>query len=265
MGDTQDSCSYSCHRVETDGPIVVDGNLGKEVWRQAKRTQRFSQVSSGEVTLFNTEAAMLWDDVNLYIAFWLEEPDVWCTSEDRNGIVWQENTVEVSIAGSGAYYNLSLNALNRTSELFFIWKDSYVRGGRYDVPEFDLAIQRPMVFGGDAEPHDERGMRWGFLDWRFPGLRSGIRIDGTLNERTDVDGGWSAELALSWDSLQRLADGAALAKSGDTWCIALARNEVIDQRGTRHTATWSWQPAGEPGQAPYAMHRPDRFPRVTFQ
>jgi hypothetical protein len=246
------------------GPIVVNGDLDKQVWRQAERTQRFAQMS-GEVSLFNTEAAMLWDDDNVYIAFWLEEPDVRCTGQDRDGILWQENTVEVSIAGAGAYYNLSVNPRNKTSELFFIWKDAYTRGSRYDVAEFDLAIQRPMVFGGDAQPHDERGMRWGFLDWRFPGLHTAVQIDGTLNERTKVDRGWTVELALPWEGLQRLADGATPARSGDTWRLALARNEVIDQCGTRNTATWNWQPTGAPGGVPYVMHKPDRFPRVTFQ
>ena len=44
-------------------------------------------------------------------------------------------------------------AAGQTSELFFIWRDSYERGGRYDVQEFDLAVQRPMVFGGTGDVH----------------------------------------------------------------------------------------------------------------
>ncbi len=263
MGDTQENSSYACHRV-AEGSLVVDGNLGKEAWQSAERTRRFVQAASGGVTLFNTEAALLWDDDNLYIAFWLEEPDVWCTGEDRSGLVWQENTVELSVAGTGAYYNLSVNPMKRTSELFFIWKDSYSRGGRYDVPEFDLAVQRPMVFGGDAEPHDQRGMRWGFLDWRFPGLQTGVRVAGTLNRRTDVDDGWTVELALAWEGLQRLADGPLPAREGDTWRVALARNQVLDQRATRHPATWTWQPTDQSDHAPHPMHRPDRFSQIVL-
>lgn len=263
MGERQQSASYACHRI-AERSLVVDGNLDKETWQSANHTPRFSQADSGTVTLFDTRAALLWDDANLYIAFWLEEPDVSCTREDRTGLVWQENTVEVSIAGSGAYYNLSVNAMKGTSELFFVWKDSYERGGRYDVPEFDLAVQRPMVFGGDAEPHDERGMRWGFLDWRFPGLQTGVLVAGTLNQRTDVDDGWTVELALPWEGLQRLADDPLPPRIGDTWRVALARNQVIDQRRTRSTAVWAWQPTEETEHAPYPMHRPDSFPQIAL-
>jgi hypothetical protein len=242
----------------------VDGNLDKESWQRATRTRRFAQAGSGRVTLFNTEAAMVWDEANLYIAFWLEEPDVTCTGKDRSDIVWLENTVEISIAGSGAYYSLSINPMKKISEMFFVWKDSYERGGRYDTPEFDLALQRPMVFGGDAEPRHERGMRWGFLDWRFPGLRTGVQVAGTLNQRADVDEGWTVELALPWEGLQRLADGPLPARTGDTWGVALARNQLIDQRATCTIATWTWQPTDEFDRAPYPMHRPESFPQIIL-
>ena len=256
------AASYVCQRARV--PLVIDGDLDKEAWRSTPRTQRFPQAGSGAATLFNTQAAMLWDDANLFVAFWIEEPDVWCTEEIRNGITWLENTVEVSIAGSGAYYNLSVAAMERTSELFFIWKDSYQPGGRYDVPEFDLAVQRPMVFGGDAEPRDERGMRWGFLDWRLPGLQVGVRVAGTLTQRGDIDDGWTVELALPWEGLRRLADDALPAIPGDTWRVALARNQVIDQRGSRSSATWVWQPGDEFDEARYPTHTPDRFPLIEL-
>ena len=258
MGDGREEVAYTCHRAD-GGPIVVDGDLDKDAWARVPRTPRFGQMGSGRVTPLATEAALLWDDSSLYVAFWLEERDVWSTGEARSALEWQENTVEVAIAGPGAYYNLCLNAAGQMSELFFIWKDSYERGGRYDVPEFDLAVQRPMVFGGDAEPHDERGLRWGFLDWRFPGLQAAVRVDGTLNERGDVDIGWTAELMLPWEGMRRLADGPLPPHDGDTWRIALARNEVVDQRATRHTATWTWMPMGEHG-----MHGPERYPQVRF-
>lgn len=265
MADTRPATpSYAAHRPQGEDLLVVDGNLDEQVWRSAARTTRFSQSGSGAVTPFNSRAAMLWDDAHLFIAFWVEEPDVWCTGEIRNGIAWLENTVEVSVAGSGAYYNLSVTPTGQTSELFFVWKDSYLRGGRYDVPEFDLAVRRPMVFGGDAEPRDERGMRWGFLDWRLPGLQTGVKVAGTLNQRGDIDDGWTVELALPWEGLQRVTDDPLTASCGDTWSVSLARNQVIDQRGSRSLVTWTWQPGDEIDDSSYPTHKPDRFPLIEL-
>jgi len=256
-GATREVARYLCQK--TDVPPAIDGDPDEEVWKKAARTERFGEIANGGLTLFDTQAAMLWDERSFYVAFWLEERDVWSTRSERRGLVWEENTVEVFIAGTGAYYNLSVNPMGETEEMFFIWKDAYTRGGRYDVPEFDLAVHRPMVLGGDMGPHHPRGMRWAFLDWRFPGLQVGVRVDGKLNDRNDIDRGWTVEIAFPWEGMQRLADGATPPKGGDAWRIGLARNEVIDQRASRWTTTWAWQSMDEG-----SMHTPEGLPVVEF-
>ncbi len=248
---------YLCYRAPA--PIEVDGCLDKEAWRHAPCMPRFGKIADGMLAPFGTQAAMLWDEHNFYVSFRLDERDVWSTQEKRRGLVWQENTVEVFISSRGAYYQLSLNPMNRMSEMIFIWKDSYTRGGRYDVPEFNLAEHRPMVFGGDSGPHDPRGMRGGFTQWHFPGLQTAVRGEGALNDRTVIDRGWNVELAFPWEGMARLADGATPANDGDIWRIGLARHEVIDQRASRHIAVWTPYPMGQ-----CDMHAPDRYPMVKF-
>ena len=249
---------YTCFRTEER--MEIDGRLDEAAWRCAPRSPRFVQMKTGRVTLFDTRAAMLWDDECLYIGFWLEERDVWCTGERRTSLIWRENGVDLFVAGEGAYYDLSVAPDGRTAEIFFVWKDAYQRGGRYDLPEFDLAVQRPMVFGGDAGFPHPRGMRWGFLDWRFPGLEVGVQVQGSLDLRSDVDEGWSVEIALPWKGMIHLADGRSLPpREGDVWRIGLARREVVDQRGVRATAVWTWPLLGEDHP-----HVPERYLAVEF-
>ena len=248
---------YLCRR--TGRPLSIDGELSEEIWSQVPRTPRFRALGDGRPALFDTQAAMAWNEAFLYLAFWLEERDVWSTGEERRGLIWQENTVEVDIAGQGAYYHLAVNPRGQTSELFFIWKDAYQRGGRYEVPEFDLAECRPMVFGGDAGLHHPRGMRWCFFDWQFPGLQVGVRVDGTLDQRCDVDRGWTVELAFPWTGLAPLADGPLPPAEGQVWSIALARCQVIDQRASRFAAQWTPYPL--PGEG---LHMPERYPAVRL-
>ena len=257
MVEAKENANYSCHRAS--GPLKIDGNLDKEVWARAPRTPRFGAMSSGDLTLFDTRTAALWDDRHLYVAFWLEERDVWSTQEERVGLAWSDNTAEVFIAGQGAYYNLSVNPENRTTEMFVIWKDSYLRNGRYDVPEFDLAVHRPSVLGGDAGKDHPRGMRWVFSHWQFPGLETAVQVDGTLNRRGDIDRGWTVEIAFPWQGMTRLEEDPIPPQGGDVWRIGFARTEVIDQRASRYTAMWAPYPMGESD-----MHLPEEYPTVTF-
>ena len=42
---------------------------------------------------------MLWDDENLYVGFWVEEPFVQAALTQRDALIWSENDVELFIAG----------------------------------------------------------------------------------------------------------------------------------------------------------------------
>ncbi len=116
-----------------------------------------------------------------------------------------------------------------------------------------------MVFGGDAGPAHPRGLRWGFLDWHLPGLRTAVRVDGTLDRRDDVDRGWTVEIALPWAGLARVPDQAGPPRDGDCWPISLTRVQLIDHRAQRYAVVWQPYPAKA---ADWAM--PDRFPMVCF-
>ena len=238
---------------------VIRGRLNEPMWNQSAHTSRFVDAASGAVAYFDTQAAFLWDEQALYVAAWIEERDTWTTGVDRRGLVWQENTFEVFIASAGALYQLSINPAGQTEQLLFIWKDAFERGGRYDVPDLDLAQRRPGVVGGDAGPHHRRGQRWLYDDWQLEGLTAAARVSGDLNERHDLDEGWTVEMALPWRGLQHLLDGANPPGVGDHLRIAVARNQVIDLRGTRFTTVWSWHQAGDAG-----LYAPESYPVIEL-
>ncbi len=230
---------YACPRTREN--LAVDGNLGEETWNAAERSPLFSD-HTGARALFDTTAAMAWDDHGLYIGFWLEDRDIQAVQEEASHEVRQDSHVGVLVTGPGAYYDLAVNPLGATSEMFYIWKEAYRDDARFDVPEFDLAVHRPEVLGGHTRT-DIRAMRWAFSDWEFPGLQTGVKVDGDPGRRDRVDRGWTVELALSWEGLKWLADGQSTPPAaGEVWRISLLRRQVIDQRGHRWQATWTWQP-----------------------
>jgi hypothetical protein len=119
-----------------------------------------------------------------------------------------------------------------------------------------------MLLSGVGGHVHERGERWGFLDWDFPGLRHAVHVDGTLNQRDHLDRGWSAELALPWKGLAMLADGRPLPPAdGDVWRMDCSRFEKIGRRGEPldPCVGWTWNRHGH-----YDSHIPEVFPRITF-
>lgn len=259
---------YTCYR--TRRPIQIDGRLRDSAWQKAPRSPRFVDMVTGEPAIFDTRSAALWDDEALYVAFWVEEPFVEAHLTERDSLIFNENDVEVFIDGGDCYYEFEINALGTPYEVFFIWRDAYTPGSRFDVAEFDLRQRQALSFGGNDDRQADafwrgrhpRGTRWAFLDWDFPGLRTAVHVDGVLNDRTVVDRGWTVELAFPWDGMRWLANGRSLPpQAGDAWRIFFGRFQKMMHSGLEvepHPA-WVWSPHGV-----YDTHMPERFPIIEF-
>lgn len=263
-----DLAHYTCYR--TSQPIALDGRLDEPAWQQAPRSPRFVDMATGEPGFFDTRAAALWDDEYLYIGFWVEEPFVEAHLTERDSLIFTENDVEVFIDGGDCYYEFEINALGTIYEVFFIWQDAYRRGGKFDVPEFDLLGRKALSFAGNYDRSPQhfwwgthpRKARWAFVDWDMPGLRSAVHIDGVLNDRTTIDRGWTAELAFPWAGMGWLANGRSLPpRDSDEWSIFFGRFEQLQVAGMRPEPqpAWCWNKHGT-----LDTHMPERFTRVHF-
>jgi len=184
-------------------PIRVDGKLDEEAWRRAPSSPRFSDIITGRRPIHDTRAYVLWDQTNLYVAYRIEEPFVHATFTANNAPIWQDHDVELFIAGRDAYYEFEINAFNTTYEVFFIWTEAYERGGFAAQDEFERSRLRP--FNGVGFGNHPRGRRFGSFDWHFPGKQTAVFIDGTVNDDTDRDRGWTVELAFPWKGMAWLA------------------------------------------------------------
>ena len=109
---------YRAKKISTT--IKIDGNIQKEIWKNADWSQRFVDMVTGEAGMYNTQTAILWSDTHLYIAFEAEEPFVEARLTERDSIIFLENDLEVLIDGGDCYYELEVNAANTIYEVFFI-------------------------------------------------------------------------------------------------------------------------------------------------
>jgi hypothetical protein len=230
--------TYLCRY--TREPITINGRLDDPAWSTASWTDPFVDIEGDTKPRprYETRARLLWDDEFLYIGAQLEEPHVWATFTQHDQIVFHDNDFEVFIDPNGdtrEYYEIEVNALNTI---------------------FDLFLERTYFDGGPARH-----------EWDLAGLKSAVRVNGTLNDPSDVDRAWTVEFGLPWQSLAQYAHMPTPPHPGDTWRINFSRVEwkhrIVDGRYERVPKTpednWVWSPQGE-----INMHLPQRWGYVTF-
>jgi Carbohydrate family 9 binding domain-like len=222
------------------GPIQIDGKLDDPAWQAAPWSEDFVDIEGDRrpKPRYRTRVKMLWDEKNLYLAAELEEPHVWATLTQHDSYIFHDdNDFEVFLNPTGdshLYAELEMNALNTT---------------------WDLLLTKPYKDGGKA------------LDaWEIAGLRTAVHVDGTLNNPSDQDRGWTLEVAWPWQGLKELG-AAAPPKDGDQWRINFSRveweHEIHDgkyrQVKDKPEQNWVWSPQGIVN-----MHCPERWGCVQF-
>jgi hypothetical protein len=247
-------------------PFPIDGDLAKSAWRGVPRSGRFVDMVSGAPALYETRVACQWDAERLYVAYWVEEPQLSASLRERDSFVWNDNDVELFVAGDDCYYELEINALGTVYEAFFVWQDALVRGSRFERLGFDPLGRNVDMLGGfqDASRwgRHPRGRRYAFLDFDLAGLETAVRLDGTLNDPATLDRGWTVELALPWQGLAPLFDGRRLPpREGETLRCDFSRFEAlrIHGRPLPENPGMSLNPHGV-----YDSHIPESFSVVHF-
>ena len=100
------------------GGIMVDGSLSEEWWKEGARTEEFYLIGGTGISKAATSAMLLYDDVNLYIAFTCAEPDR-KKPLIIGGPPWDDDEVEVWIDADRdekTFHQVIVNALNSKLE-----------------------------------------------------------------------------------------------------------------------------------------------------
>ena len=182
----------------TSDSITVDGKLTKEEWDKAPWSASFVDIEGSKKPLpkYKTKVKALWDDEYIYFAAELEEPHVWAKLVQKDTVIYYDNDFEIFIDPNHhthAYYELEVNA--------------------FGVP-WDLLLLKPYRDGGMA-----------IVGWDIAGLKVGIHVDGTLNDPSDIDKGWSVEIAIPLKNFLGWPAGGKLPEPGTQWRVGFSRVE----------------------------------------
>lgn len=235
--------TYVCYR--TAGTISVDGNLNDADWQKAPWTNLFVDIEGSKkpAPAFATRAKMLWDDQYFYVAAEMEEPHVWGTLLQRDTVIFYDNDFEVFIDpdwDTHNYYEFEINALNT------VW---------------DLLLAKPY-----------RDQTMAIDSWDIAGLKTAVHIDGTINNPTDTDKGWTVEIAFPLNAMCEAKNGQRPPIDGEQWRVGFSRVEwqtiienarYIKKKGPNGERipedNWVWSATDE-----IAMHKPELWGVVQF-
>ncbi len=186
--------SYICYR--TSESLEIDGEFDESDWQKAVRTKYFVDIEGSlkPKPRFWTYVKMLWDDNYLYIAAEIQEPHLWATIEERDAKIYEDNAFEVFIDPDGdthEYYELEINAFGTFWDLFL------------------------------TKPYRDSGRM--ISSWDIYGLETGIAMNGTINDPSDIDSRWRVELAIPWDVLGEATTQLSPPQDGDLWRINFFR------------------------------------------
>ena len=209
------------------GSILIDGVLDDPGWSMVEPMRAFTLSNGSGPAERQTTVRMCCDDENLYVAFECGDPDIWGTMFNRDDPIYEEEVVEAFIdpdSDQVTYYELQTSPYGTL---------------------FDAVIINPLGdrgFTSDAS-------------WTCEGWQSAVQVDGTLDNRDDIDKSWTVEWAIPFASLPGAPNIPP--KNGDTWRINFYR---IDATPTPEFSCWSPTLTPSPN-----FHVPSMFGSITFR
>ncbi|QZE14721.1 carbohydrate-binding family 9-like protein [Halosquirtibacter laminarini] len=234
--------------LKATSSIRIDGDLKDAAWESAPWTNLFVDIEGDKQPkpIYPTKAKMLWDDQYFYFAFELEESDIWATLKHRDAVIFKDNDIEIFIDPDGDthhYYEYEMNALNT---------------------QWDLMLTKPYRDPGNL-----------VLDtWTIRGIKSAVKVYGTLNNSKDTDKKWTVEVALPWSDLEEANIHNGIPKIDEIWKVNFSRvnwdvdknkdgsysksiNPQTEKTFPEHNWVWS-------AQGVIAMHQPETWGLVQF-
>lgn len=233
--------SYIAYK--TSEAIKIDGDESDSSWPKVEWTDAFLDIEGVKKPNYTTQVKMLWDDTYFYVLAKLQEPHVWANLKKRDTIIFYNNDFEIFIDPDGDshnYYEIEINALNT------VW---------------DLFLTKPY-----REP-DATVLN----DWNATGLKSAVKVDGTLNNPNDIDKGWILEIAMPWSNFKTSYYHKNI-PTDSFWRVNFSRVnwefQITDGRYARKQDengkfipeyNWVWSPIGV-----INMHVPEKWGYVYF-
>jgi hypothetical protein len=218
--------------ARTNTPMVIDGKLNEEAWQktESRSLDYFYRVEK-PTDQQNTVFRMLWDDENLYVFFACEDQYITARERNRDGRPYLDDCAEIFLIpvpdSLNVHYGFELNLYKASND--FIYLNNFYQGKNAAVRSYD------------------------------PDFEVEVTVDGTVNDNSDLDKGWTMEMALPL-TLFKGMDRFSPVKAGNQWGFLAIRQERNDAEGNRRITSTIF-PIYDINKD---VHQPNRFGLMEF-
>jgi len=216
--------TYHCPRIT--GTINVDGVLNEPAWTEFPPMSLTLSDGSGPPSRA-TEFWACWNNDCLFLAFRAFDPDIWGNYLSRDDPIYNEEVVEAFLCPS----------LDLTRYL-----------------EFELSPRNIQFDAMISNPQGERRSLGIDISWDCAGWQSAVAVEGTLDNRSDTDRLWTAEMAIPFASLPGLPHCPP--RPGEQWRANFYRIDL-----TPFPEYTAWSPTL---RSPPNFHVPSQFGTLVF-
>jgi cellulose/xylan binding protein with CBM9 domain len=200
---------------------VIDGKFSDEIaWGKAVLLRPFGNTMSGEPVDQTTEVRVMWNDDKLFVAMRGKDDHLESKYTKHDDELWREDAFEIFLDPNGD-------------------KKDY----------FELQVSPAgVVFDSHLPAYRKNQNGWN------SGMVAAVVLDGTLNDDSDTDKSWTAELAIPLKSLG--AGGGIPPKVNDTWRGNFFRVDKTKEKPIY--SAWSPPLRGD-------FHALNRFGKIVFK
>lgn len=191
--------------LKSSEKIVVDGKMDEKVWADAVvvSLDNFYEIKK-DSDRQNTKFRMLWDDENLYLFYEAEDKFITARATEQDGQPYMDDCAEIFITptptANKTHFAFEVNLYKTSNDIVYI--EDYYKGQKGVIKGFNPDFERAVV------------------------------VDGTINDNSDIDKGWTMEMAIPLVSFWGM-DWYHPAELGTKWTFQVlrqGRNEVEGER-----------------------------------
>ena len=203
-------------------PPVIDGKFeGEEAWKGALKLDPFVNTMNGRAVPTVTNVYLMWDADHLYVAAEAKDDNLKSPYTEHDDELWKADAFEMFLDPKGDkkdYYELQVNP-------------------------------KGVIFDSHLPQYRKNQNEWS------SNMTAVVVMDGTLNDESDTDKGWTIEIAVPFASMT--AGGGSPPNPGDSWAINFFRVDATKSDKKVYSA-WSPPMRGD-------FHTLARFGKVFFQ
>ncbi|WP_430934894.1 carbohydrate-binding family 9-like protein [Saccharicrinis sp. 156] len=218
--------------LKATSPIIIDGRADESSWQraQAHPFNYFKNIQKPSDKQ-NTTLKMLWDDDHIYLFYECKDKYITARMKDRDGWTFVDDCAEIFLIPSNdkidMHFGFELNLYKTANDFVFI--NDVHKDGNFVVKAYN------------------------------PEYKVEVTIDGTINDNSDIDNGWTMEMAIPIEAFYTVGPVTPV-EEGAIWTFMAIRQDRNEVEGQRVTASTIFPLKGNDKN----VHNPKSFGLMQF-